>query len=216
MILGFSLVQISWSTTNTQTMRRIRSSYNDACGFRENQPDKSKDANAALLYIKRLKTCRTYLENETKSIENDIIQWTQIHHEWSMVETERTLNVTLSESGTRTNMWIKRLNNTLNGQLSPTYYVSQLIITSLFSLVIAFMISKYLGSEISRRAIFSWASKTLSPRGGRRSRKQILTELPKNFRGTWHHDCDESLQSLLKLVGLVKKNHTHSHRIVNM
>ena len=46
LIMIFSLVQISWSTTtNTQTMRRIRSSYkfDDACGFRDNQPDKSKD-----------------------------------------------------------------------------------------------------------------------------------------------------------------------------
>ena len=104
------------------------------------------------------------------------VRWTRIHHEWSMIETERTLNAStsLSESQTGKNMWVKRLNNTLNGQLSATYYTS---FSYRLFVLIAFMISKYLGSEISRRAIFSWASKTLSPRGGKRSRKQILTEL---------------------------------------
>ena len=210
MMMVFLVLIPGSSDTSTQPRKKIRSfssishEYTDTCGFRSSEPSE-ESSEAALQFLTSLKACRNFLNNETKSIENDIVRWTRIHHEWSVIETERTLNAStsLSESQTEKNMWIKRLNNTLNGQLSATYYTSQLIIIFLFSLVLAFMISKYLGSEISRRAIFSWASKTLSPHGGRRSRKQILTELPKLFRGTWHHDCDESLQSLLKLVRMV-------------
>ena len=210
MMMVFLVLIPGSSDTSTQPRKKIRSfssishEYTDACGFRSSEPFE-ESSEAALQFLTSLKECRNFLNNETKSIENDIVRWTRIHHEWSVIETERTLNAStsLSESQTEKNMWIKRLNNTLNGQLSATYYTSQLIIIFLFSLFLAFMISKYLGSEISRRAIFSWASKTLSPHGGRRSRKQILTELPKLFRGTWHHDCDESLQSLLKLVRMV-------------
>ena len=182
-------------SSNAQSRQKIRTSvsneYTDACGFRHSEPSE-ESSEAALRFLRSLRACRNFLEYEVKSIENDIVRWTRIHHEWSMIETERTLNAStsLSESQTGKNMWVKRLNNTLNGQLSATYYTSQLIITSLFSLFLAFMISKYLGSEISRRAIFSWASKTLSPRGGRRSRKQILTELPKLFRDPMRHSKD--------------------------
>ena len=205
----------------TSTSRQIRSSsslsssllmYEKICGFRTNNvPSEDTSLETVRRYVDDLKTCRTYLENETRSIKIELLKWKEINLKLDMAETYRILNdsvtsstiiTTTTTTTTAIPQWIRRLNNTLDGKLSSTYYTSQLVITTLISLAMAFFISRYFGSEISRRAVFSWASSTLSPRRRRKRPKLQLksAQLPKLFRGKWHHDCDDSLRSLLRLV----------------
>ena len=208
----------------TSTSRQIRSlsslssfllMYEKICGFRINNIP-SEDIEMVRRYVDDLKTCHNYLENETRSIEIELLKWKEINLKLDMAETYRILNdsvtsstiitTTTTTTTTAIPQWIRRLNNTLDGKLSSTYYTSyytsQLVITTLISLAMAFFISRYFGSEISRRAVFSWASSTLSPRRRRKRPKLQLksAQLPKLFRGKWHHDCDDSLRSLLRLV----------------